>query len=172
MTLFPHVQRMGSSMKEVTCTGVVMRATQTTGLSNARALRSDRTNIRIFAVTFHLWPRTSFRMKRCKEFHWTPLKKRQSKIQKVLWQITSKICVVHASEDPSKSFFLRRFWSKLAVEPLLVSGQTTMNTFPLAKIAAALTKQWGYPKIMQCWGWGEGAEDFEGPWWLGISRYS
>ena len=62
-------------------------------------------------------------------------------MQKVLWQISSKICVVRASEEPSKSFFLGRFWSKLAVEPLLESGQTTMNTFPLAKIAAALTKQ-------------------------------
>ena len=99
-------------------------------------------------------------------------KKHQSKIQKVLWQISSKICVVRASEEPSKTFFLGRFWSKLAVEPLLESGQTTMNTFPLAKIAAALTKQWGYLEIIQCWGWGEGAEDFEGPWWLGISRYS
>ena len=122
MTLFPHVQRMGSSVKEVTCTGVVMRATQTTGLSNARSLRSDRTygrlNIRIFAVTFHLLPRTSFRMGRCKEFHWAPLKTYQSKIKKVLWQISSKICVVCASEEPSKSFFLRRFWSKLAVVPL------------------------------------------------------
>ena len=68
-------------------------------------------------------------------------KTHQSKIKKVLWQISSKICVVRASEEPSKTFFLGRFWSKLAVVPLLESGQTTMNTFPLAKIAAALTKQ-------------------------------
>ena len=146
--------------------------------SNHRTFKCTRAQIRPYVRTFGYlpWP---FIFGPEHRFEWEDVrnfigrhKKHQSKIQKVLWQITSKICVVRASEEPSKTFFLGRFWSKLAVEPLLESGQTTMNTFPLAKIAAALTKQWGYPKIMQCWGWGEVAEDFEGPWWLKISRYS